>query len=116
KHTRPPVLTLINYQADLAITKNGPDSVNAANDIVYTITVTNQGPSLATSMVVTDTLPPGVTFVSATGGGTTNASGNVFWAPIAKFGNGACSNLGVTVIAPSTGISTITASVGSPAA
>jgi len=38
----------------------------------------NFGPSSASSVVVTDTLPLGVTFVSASGGGANN-SGVVSW-------------------------------------
>jgi uncharacterized repeat protein (TIGR01451 family) len=34
--------------------------------VTYTITVTNPGPSAATNVVVTDDLPPSLTFVSAT--------------------------------------------------
>ena len=113
-NTSAPMITAVTPQADLAITKTGPGSVNAANNITYTITVTNQGPSTATSLVVTDALPAGVTFVSATGGGTTNSLGAVFWPPIASFANGASTNLSLTVIAPATGIVTNTATVGSP--
>jgi len=52
--------------------------VPAGSNLVYTISVTNFGPSSAGSVVVTDTLPAGVTFVSATGGGVNN-SGVVNW-------------------------------------
>ena len=51
---------------------------------------------------MTDTLPAGVTFVSATGGGT--LSGNVItWPAIASLANGATQAYGVTVTAPATG-------------
>ena len=56
------MITLINAQADLSVTKSGPPTVNAANNIVYTLTVANAGPSVATSVVVTDALPTNVTF------------------------------------------------------
>lgn len=54
-------------QADLAVTKlDSPDPVfSAGPDLVYTITVENNGPDGATSVTLTDTLPAGVTFVSA---------------------------------------------------
>ncbi len=55
--------------ADLSITKTGPASVNALGSVTYTLTVANAGPSAATGLSVTDTLPAGVTFVSATGAG-----------------------------------------------
>ena len=43
----------------------------------YTITATNNGLSGATGVVVTDTIPSGVTFVSATGGVTPDDTGNL---------------------------------------
>ncbi|TWU58492.1 Large cysteine-rich periplasmic protein omcB precursor [Rubripirellula tenax] len=59
-------------QADLSLTKTVDDaSPNLNQEVVYTITVTNAGPSTATGVVVTDMLPTGVTFVrssTATGG------------------------------------------------
>jgi len=52
--------------ADLAVTKSDdPDPVTAGETLTYTLTVTNNGPDPATGIVLTDTLPSGVTFVSA---------------------------------------------------
>jgi uncharacterized repeat protein (TIGR01451 family) len=60
--------TTVNAEADLAITKSdNPDPVIAGNSLTYTIDVQNNGPSDATNVVVTDTLPAGVTFVSTAG-------------------------------------------------
>ena len=54
--------------ANLAIAKSdSPDPVIAGNQLTYTVTVSNAGPSDATGVVVSDTLPAGVTFVSTTG-------------------------------------------------
>ncbi|MBX3286265.1 MAG: DUF11 domain-containing protein, partial [Actinobacteria bacterium] len=57
--------------ADLSVTKSGPASVTAGGAIAYQLAVSNNGPSAASTVSVTDTLPPGVTFVSvnASGGG-----------------------------------------------
>jgi uncharacterized repeat protein (TIGR01451 family) len=53
--------------ADLAISKSGsPDPVTVGNPLTYTITVTNNGPSTATGVTTSDTLPVGLTLVSAT--------------------------------------------------
>ena len=57
----------IATEADVAITKTGPASIVAGNNLVYTITVTNTGPSDAAGVVVSDTTPTGLTFVSNTG-------------------------------------------------
>jgi len=54
-------------RADLSITKtDSPDPVTVGAALNYSIQVTNAGPDTATGVVVTDVLPKGVTFVSAT--------------------------------------------------
>lgn len=53
--------------ADLAITKTAsPVQVNAGSTLSYQITVSNNGPDTATNVVVTDTLPAGVTYLANT--------------------------------------------------
>ena len=61
----------IDTEADVAITKTGPASIVAGNPLVYTITVTNTGPSDAAGVVVSDATPTGLVFVSNTGDCTT---------------------------------------------
>ena len=64
--------------ADLAITKTGPATVVAGSLVSYSLVVVDNGPSDAANLTVTDTLPAGVTFVSATGAGwTCSNAGNV---------------------------------------
>src|SRR2546425_381911 len=64
--------SVVIAQADLSITKtDNPDPVNAGATLTYTVTVTNGGPSTAANVQVTDNLPPGVTFQSASGTGWT---------------------------------------------
>ena len=52
--------------ADMAVTASGPSSVTAGTTATYTITLTNNGPSAAQGVVLSDTLPAGSTFVSMT--------------------------------------------------
>ena len=52
--------------ADLAVTKTGPASVMAGTNISYDVTITNNGLADAQNVSLTDTLPPGTTFVSET--------------------------------------------------
>jgi uncharacterized repeat protein (TIGR01451 family) len=59
--------TSIGVAADLSITKVGPASVTPGQNVVYTITVTNAGPSDAASVTVSDATPAGLTFVSTAG-------------------------------------------------
>ena len=50
---------------DLSITKTASSSGVAGTNMTYVVTVTNTGPGVANSVVVTDQLPAGLTFVSA---------------------------------------------------
>src|SRR5205823_2700999 len=52
--------------ADVTVSMSGPSTAVAGNQITYTITVTNPGPSAAQSVQLTDDVPAGTTFVSAT--------------------------------------------------
>lgn len=56
-----------SQQADLRLSKTVDiPSPNVAQNITYTVTLTNDGPDTATNVTVTDRLPAGLTFVSAT--------------------------------------------------
>jgi uncharacterized repeat protein (TIGR01451 family) len=59
--------TVAPQTTDIAITKT-PSTTNAiiTETITYTLVVTNLGPNNSTGTTVTDVLPPGTTFVSAT--------------------------------------------------
>jgi uncharacterized repeat protein (TIGR01451 family) len=94
------VITSVTPVADMGLGKVGPASVFALGSVTYTISVTNLGPDSASGVVVTDTLPVGVTFVSASGGGVNN-SGVVTWS-LGTLANGQVSTLTVTVTAPAT--------------
>ena len=62
--------------ADLRTTVNGNRSVVSPQDALeYIWSVSNSGPSASTNTVLTATLDPGVTFVSATPGGACRRSG-----------------------------------------
>ena len=60
------ILTVTGPRADLAVSKTTPEStIRAAEELVYTITLTNLGPDDADQVVVTDTLPSDISFISA---------------------------------------------------
>jgi uncharacterized repeat protein (TIGR01451 family) len=66
-------------RAELFLTKTvNRTEAQAGSQLTYTITVTNEGPSPAQAVMLTDTLPAGVTFVSGTGpnGAILNDSNN----------------------------------------
>ncbi len=70
------ITTPVNVVADLSLDKRSTSTAFTGGTIVYTLTVFQQGPSDAQNVVVTDTLPTGVTFTSASAG-CVNTGGTV---------------------------------------
>ncbi len=67
-------------QADLAVTKAVSDSTpNVGDTVTFTVTLIDGGPGTATGVQVTDLLPAGLTFVSATPSQGTYAAGTGLW-------------------------------------
>lgn len=67
--------TTVNTDANVTITKtDNPDPVVAGTNLTYAVTVHNLGPSDAQNTILTDTLPAGVTFISAVGTGVFSAA------------------------------------------
>lgn len=59
--------TEVREFADLSVSKEAsPDPVRAGSDLTYTLRVLNDGPDPAQGVELTDTVPAGTTFVSAT--------------------------------------------------
>ncbi|HEX8651270.1 MAG TPA: M4 family metallopeptidase [Pyrinomonadaceae bacterium] len=95
---------------DLSIVKkSSAPSTLIGNNITYTLTVRNYGPTNATSVVITDPLPTGMQFVSATGGCT--EMGNVVTCNIGNLANGAIASRQITVKTTKVGMIVNTASV-----
>lgn len=65
-------------QPALSVTKSCPGTRYLGRTGTYEITVTNTGDMVSNNTVVTDTLPPGTSFVSATEGGT-GSGGSIVW-------------------------------------
>ncbi len=55
----------VTAAADLALTLVGPNAAVVGSNLTYTITALNAGPSTATGVSIKDTLPAGVSLVSA---------------------------------------------------
>lgn len=98
---------------DLSLTKTAaPDPVMAGGTLTYTITVTNNGPGDSSSSTVTDPLPPGVAFSSATPSTCAEVAGTVTCSlgPLAA-GASTTITIVVTVQPTATGTLTDTATV-----
>ncbi len=63
---------------ELAMSKSGPKKRFSGRPATYDITITNKGDGPANKLVVTDVIPSGATFVSATDGGKL-AGGKAVW-------------------------------------
>ena len=69
--------TTVSTVADLRLTKaESSDPVLLGNNLIYTVTITNNGPSDVTGVTLRDTVPEGLTFLSASAG-CTEAGGTV---------------------------------------
>jgi uncharacterized repeat protein (TIGR01451 family) len=74
-------------RADLSITKvDNPDPVGVGGEITYRLRVRNLGPADATGVIVTDSLPGNVNFVSASSG--CSRSGSIVRCEIGNMRNG----------------------------
>ena len=90
--------TPVIAQTDLSIAKSGsPNPVVAGNQLTYTLTTANLGPSNATGVTVTDTLPAGVQYVSAGGSGTVANTNGVLTVNLGNLASGASDTTTVVV-------------------
>jgi uncharacterized repeat protein (TIGR01451 family) len=95
-------------QADLSVTMSeAPDPLTAGNKLIYVVIVTNNGPAPATGVSLTDTLPDGVTLISAIPSqGRCQRNGNTvtcFLGALAKDASGA-----VAIVVTPTSAGTVT--------
>ncbi len=106
-------VTKIGLGADLSITKtDARDPVMVNNALRYFLRVDNAGPSNATNVVVTDTLPAGVTFVSATPTqGSCSFSSPTVTCQLGTVNSGSSTTIILTTTVASAGVITNTASV-----
>ena len=97
-------------EADLAVAKSVDNAAPAESDIVvYTVTVTNNGPADATGVSLSDVLPTDLTYVSDDAGGGYNAG---IWT-VGSLLNTASATLNITVMVNTgTAGSTITNTAG----
>ena len=99
----------VNVTNDLSISiMDSPDPVSVGASLTYTLTVANTGPSAATGVMVTNLLPAGVTFMSATASqGTCSQSAGVVTCNLGTIFGGNNATI-IIVVVPTTAGTTIT--------
>ena len=106
--------TLVTAEADLSIVKSAsPNPVIAGDSLTYTLTASNPGPSDATGVMISDTLPAGETYAS-TGSSLVSQSNGTVTVNVGNLNVGAAATAAfVVIVAPNYPLSTIdnTASV-----
>ena len=103
----------VSEAADLSVTKTAnADTATVGNNLTYTVSVTNKGTSNAKEVTLTDTLPEGVEFISASVN-PTQKSGNTLTFDLGNLNNGEAKTIKVTVTPPKTGNITGSAQVTS---
>jgi uncharacterized repeat protein (TIGR01451 family) len=110
------VTTLPPVTADLEVTQSAsPGTVTVGQDAVtFNITVTNRGPGSASNAVLTETLPAGATFVSATSGAAQSDGKLTF--PLGKMATGTSLTFTVVVQPRSAGALTASATASATTA
>ncbi|WP_167854876.1 COG1361 S-layer family protein [Mangrovimicrobium sediminis] len=88
----------IASQARLELRKSGGNSVNAGENLTYTLEYANTGNAVASNAILRDTLPAGLLFVAASDAGAHNA-GVVTWA-LGDLAPGASGSVELTLQAP----------------
>jgi uncharacterized repeat protein (TIGR01451 family) len=96
--------------ADLSLTKTAPVTATVGDTFTYTLTVVNLGPATAYTTTLTDTLPAGVTFVSAVG---CTETGGVVTCELGHLTSGATATVEIVVTVDLAGSLTNTAEVQS---
>lgn len=101
--------------ADLAVGLTAqPEPTTSGSDVLYTINVTNRGPSTAKSVNVSQLLPPSMIYRSSTSSqGAVSASGNVVTCNLGAMAVGARATVSVQVTTTTSGVMGSSATVNS---
>lgn len=100
--------TLGSNTVDLVVEQvDSPDPVWPGSNLTYTVTVLNRGLTNASGVLLTDTLPPGSTFISASPSqGSCSHAAGVVTCPLGGINAGSLATVAITVVLPSSGEAT----------
>jgi gliding motility-associated-like protein/uncharacterized repeat protein (TIGR01451 family) len=98
-----PVTSTISQTADLKITKTGPQKLIAGENVTYTLTVSNAGPSNVTGAAIADAVPSSI--INTTWVATATAGASVSAA------NGTGNNISITGNLPASTTESITITI-----
>jgi type VI secretion system secreted protein VgrG len=87
--------------ADVSIVKTGPSNAAALANITYQLAVSNAGPGSAAGVTVTDILPAGTTFVSATSTLGSCTFTSAVTCSLGTMANGGSATIALVVVGPS---------------
>lgn len=101
--------------ADLALSNSvSPPALNLSSNVTFTLGVTNLGPDPASSVIVSDTLPAGFTFTTASvSQGTWSNTGNALNASLGTIANQGVATVTIQAVATAVGQWTNSATVSS---
>ena len=102
------ITTMVTASADLGVSIAGPTAPTpVGQNLTYVVTVTNNGPTAASGVTLTDTIPMGSTLVSTTPTGAM-LSGNTLTYVFGNLASGATTTLTIVVTAGGSTIPTAT--------
>ncbi len=104
-------VSVMPLQADVGVTVNPGGAVPLGQNVTYTISVTNNGPTTATTVSLTDTLAAGLVLVSATPSQGTCGGSAPITCPLGTLAGGATATVTVIASAAATGSYANTAAV-----
>src|ERR1700682_3195981 len=100
--------------ADLSTVATVPPTATAGGTVTIPIIFTNNGPSAATHVTASASLPPGLSGVVVSNGGSYNgATGAITWPVVATLASGASLNYSVSYTAPASGSVALSATASS---
>jgi len=103
--------SIMPLQSDVGVTVNPGGAVPLGSNLTFTATVTNNGPTTATGVTLTDTLAAGLALVSATPSQGSCSGSAPINCPLGTLAGGASATVTITASAAASGSYTDTASV-----